>query len=124
MFLAFFRFSYDLMGNDTHAKETSAQKEGMEEEEEAINAPPLLPLGMGSRVTLLPGDSLYIPPYWLARVQADSLSLALTVHSPTAVDRMLAEVRGRRRRRNVCCVVLLYELCELCVTSLFSTIDN
>lgn len=52
----------------------------------------MLPVGLGASVTLQPGDTLYIPPYWLARVQAESLSLSLAVHSPTAVEGILGEV--------------------------------
>ena len=47
---------------------------------------------LGSTVTLEPGDTLYIPPYWYYRLQSESLSVALTVNSPTAADGIFAQV--------------------------------
>jgi hypothetical protein len=49
-------------------------------------------LPVGASVSLLPGDTLYIPPYWHFRSQADTLSMTLEVNSPTTAESLLAEV--------------------------------
>jgi hypothetical protein len=43
-------------------------------------------------VMLHPGDVLYIPPYWQHRVESLSLSLSLSILSPSYVEASLAEV--------------------------------
>jgi ribosomal protein L16 Arg81 hydroxylase len=45
----------------------------------------------GIAVTVHPGDLLYIPPYWQHRVESVSLSLSLSVVSPSLLEAALAE---------------------------------
>jgi hypothetical protein len=65
----------------------------VDEAKEAGKEPP--PLPRGSSVTLQPGDTLYIPPYWHFRSQAEALSLTLAVNSPTAAEAFLAEAAAQ-----------------------------
>jgi hypothetical protein len=46
----------------------------------------------GVEVVLHPGDTLYIPPYWFHRVEALTMSLSISVTSPTAEEAQFSEI--------------------------------